>query len=185
MSNIFTTQEMVAYYFGFDEVLDNDNRRKCRCGVKIKKMDGKGPANFVNHIKNKHKLYEQEMMGNTLQHRIFTDKGKNVYKWMKWVIIENLPFTFVESEFTRSCTNLYPVSKKTLRKYIELVVPNVEKKIADGSPDAFGICFDGWKSYSNHYVGIFVLYFDGRILIFCQFLFLRILKPKMQTIVRT
>jgi hypothetical protein len=45
--------------------------------------------------------------------------------------------------------------------YIKLTTKRVEKKVADGLPNQFGIIIDGWKEGTTHYIAIFATYTDN------------------------
>ena len=47
-----------------------------------------------------------------------TKKAINIYKWLEWVIMGDQPLSFVEKIFTRKNTNLEPISRTTLTKYL-------------------------------------------------------------------
>jgi hypothetical protein len=92
-------------------------------------------------------------------------KAVNIFKWIQWIVMKLLPFSFVECEFTRQNSNLEPISRKTLVKYINLTAAEVEKKIASMLPQSFAIVYDAWTTRSQHFVGTFVTYDSKCILI--------------------
>ena len=65
-----------------------------------------------------------------------------------------MPFSFVDLPRTRKYSNLNPICRNTLTKYLNLVTLEVENAIKDRLPNKFAIAFDGWTTGSTHYVGI-------------------------------
>ncbi len=70
-------------------------------------------------------------------------KAKNLHAWMEWVVMEDHPFSFVESVFARRYSKLEPISVNTLKKYIELVGLRVKDKIKKILPENFSGVHDG------------------------------------------
>jgi hypothetical protein len=62
---------------------------------------------------------------------VIQTKAKKYFGWMEWIIKSNLPFTFVEDEWTRIYTNLEPICTKTLMKMINLVSEQLVSTIYD------------------------------------------------------
>ena len=81
-------------------------------------------------------------------------KAQNVFAWLDWVCNDLMPFSFVDLPRTRKYSNLNPICRNTLMKYLNLVTLEVENAIKDQLPDKFVIAFDGWTTGSTHYVGI-------------------------------
>lgn len=75
--------------------------------------------------------------------RSVSDKAMNIFKWLDWIIMEDLPLTFVESKYARKNSNLTSISVHTFKKYATKVGYKVERKIAAFLPEHFGIIFDG------------------------------------------
>ena len=92
--------------------------------------------------------------GNPFYHK----SGNNIYNWISWIIEDNLPFSFCERINTRKFTKLDQISVDTLMKYIKITTERVEKKVAEGLPNKFGIIIDGWKEGTTHYIAVFASY---------------------------
>lgn len=92
-------------------------------------------------------------------------KASNIYKWMNWITSKLYPLSFVECSLSRMYSNLKPISRKTLVKYMNLTTVEVEKKIALVLPSKFSIVYDAWTSRSSHFVGTFITFADKCILI--------------------
>jgi hypothetical protein len=67
----------------------------------------------------------------------------------------NLPFTFVESEFTKDAIRFPSISVsfflKCLKALAEYHYEEIKSKLL---PSKFGLCFDGWACESIHYVAM-------------------------------
>jgi hypothetical protein len=77
---------------------------------------------------------------------IFLDaKSINVMKWIEWIVMDGLPLSFCEKELTRSNTKLERICTKTLKKYMLLLVEEVEKKITSkvNAAGKYSLQFDG------------------------------------------
>ena len=81
-----------------------------------------------------------------------------MFSWNKWIIECNIAFTFVDYNITRSNTNLAPVCRRTLTKYVDKLVPTVENVIPNELPNKFGIILAGWTLDSDHYIATFASY---------------------------
>lgn len=71
------------------------------------------------------------------------------------------PFSFVTDPLTRKYTTLNPICTNTLKKYMEVVVKYVERKLCDSLPDKFALVIDGWTEKSTHFVAVFASYPDA------------------------
>jgi len=134
----------------------------CSCGRKRVQNPKTGYGNLLNHIKSDHKDWEEIMKAKDTKNpsAFVNKKGANIFKWLEWIVLTNLPFQFVEDPLTRKNTCLDSITDETIKKYLLLVTENVEKRIADDLPDKFGIIIDGWKDGTTHYIAIFASYSD-------------------------
>ena len=115
----------------------------CKCGRKLKQRKGTGWSNLYAHIKVQHQQKSESVVINlpdqpTLSHPIYgivSNKAQNLYSWLDWVCMELKPFEFVESDLKRKCTNLQPICRKTLMKYMQLTILEVENAITKSLPD--------------------------------------------------
>ena len=129
--------------------------------TQIGKLNPKaGYGNLLNHIKSDHKDWEEIMKSQDSKNSsIFINKkGANIFKWLEWIVLADLPFQFAEHHLTRKNSSLDSITDETLKKYLLLVTENVEKRIANDLPDKFGIIIDGWKDGTTHYIAIFASY---------------------------
>jgi hypothetical protein len=135
----------------------------CSCGRKRVQNPKTGYGNLVSHIKTDHKDWEEIMKAknNNNPSAFVNKKGANIFKWLEWIVVANLPFKFVEHPLTQKNSNLESITDETIKKYLLLVTENVEKRIADDLPDKFGVIIDGWKDGTTHYIAVFASYSDA------------------------
>ena len=142
---------------------------KCQCGT-IRSQDlKKGYVNLISHIKDQHKDWESIMESkhigsNTSIMQFVNKKASSIFSWLEWIIMDNLPFTFVEKQLTRKNTKLdHSISTNTLMKYLKILSTEVEKKLMDELPGQFGIIIDGWTEGTRHYIAVFACYCKDEI----------------------
>jgi hypothetical protein len=72
--------------------------------------------------------------------------------------MDEMGIGFCEKALTRENSNLQPISAKTLKKYMLLLVDEVEKKITAlvEARQCFALIFDGWTEDSTHFIGMSV-----------------------------
>jgi hypothetical protein len=73
---------------------------------------------FLNHIKGDHKDWEEIMKAKDKQNPSANKKGANVFKWLEWIVLANLPFQFVEHPLTRKNSNLESITEETIKNYL-------------------------------------------------------------------
>ena len=79
-----------------------------------------------------------------------------LFAWIKWIIMADLPITIVENTHYRKHSLLKPTTYKTVTMHMEKLLGIVRGNIKRGLPQTFGLIFDGWScDYSEHYIGIF------------------------------
>jgi hypothetical protein len=84
--------------------------------------------------------------------------------WIDWIVMDNLPFSFVEKKRTRKNSSLRPISLNTFMKYLRLLTTAVEKVIAEALLEKFGLILDGWTENSIHFCVLFAC-IPGRIML--------------------
>jgi hypothetical protein len=133
---------------------------KCQCGITRTQDLKKGYSNLISHIYSQHPDW-QEIMGtsNLGGPNVFVNKKANtIFAWLEWIVMENLPFSFIERDLTRKNTKLDALCVDSLSKYMRLLNDQVEEKIAKSLPEKFGIIIDGWSEGSTHYIALFAEY---------------------------
>ena len=142
---------------------EEDGNFKCKCGVTRTQKKKTGYTNLMSHVNAQHPNYLQELEATNskdLQTQLkFVDKKSvNIFSWLEWIVMDLIPFSFVEKKLTRKNVKLEPISRSSITKYLLLVSKAVEEKVAQDLPVSFGIVFDGWTDHSTHYVAIFASY---------------------------
>jgi hypothetical protein len=139
----------------------DDNTYNCICTAKIIQKKNTGYSNLRSHVLNQHKNYEEEIFASQKQLKLgfcVSDKAKNLYYWMKTVIMSNFPFSYVENSYVREGSRYSPICTDTLMKYLLATEKAVVRKIREMIPTKFGIIFDGWSSGTVHYVAVYAVF---------------------------
>ncbi|ETK71614.1 hypothetical protein L915_21173, partial [Phytophthora nicotianae] len=82
--------------------------------------------NLLSHLATKHPdhlaVFEASQQGQTLQNHGFVDaRAMEIFKWMEWVIMRNLPLSEVDDTLTRGLAGIKPVSSQTLLRHMRHV----------------------------------------------------------------
>ena len=136
------------------------------CGQTRKQRMKNGYVNVWNHLKSNHLDWERVLVVYNSNGRgpmeVFarqvTPKAMNLYGWMEWTLENDHSFRFCEKKQTRKYTNLSPVTRKTLMKYIKLTASAVRDKIGLLLPKSFGLVIDGWSLDSHHCSGVYAVF---------------------------
>ena len=94
-----------------------------------------------------------------------SEQEKQMYQWINFVVMKNLPVSFVDCPHTREISRLKPVSGKTLRGHILALRDILRETLRNELPQKFVIVFDGWSEGTQHYVGVAAAYIktiDGK-----------------------
>jgi hypothetical protein len=137
-----------------------------RCEDWVK--DNSGHSNLVRHVQNRHpdwksKLDEQKSgirpTGGMDKYvkitKVISEEAKNMYGWLEWIVMADLPITIVENDYYIKRSNLLPTTYKTVTKYMDKLLILVKDYIKKCLPSSYGIIFDGWTCDSEHYIAIF------------------------------
>ena len=136
---------------------------RCQCGT-VRSIKGGGLTNILSHIKAAHKdhvLTVRAAKGpssQTLVNTFYTDKSRAIFQWLRFMVRNYLPLSYLDDKENQRIHSLQPISAKTFKKYALEVVQKVERRIAAVLPDKFGIVIDGWSQGSTHYVAIFAAF---------------------------
>ena len=120
-------RDLYDTYFVTSE--ENHELHKCReCSRNIKQNVKKGYTNLVVHVTTQHK---DEYVEKVRAHigvavagamdtfvRRSSEKAKNIFGWMEWIVMENLALQSCENRNFRKRTNLSCMTSKTLKKYM-------------------------------------------------------------------
>ena len=156
-----TVKELCLKYFSVDDA--TKFTWKCQCGAVIIQKKNTGWTNLANHIKSQHgedpkSVPTGQATISFAKSKRVTSKGSNIYCWLNWVCSSLKPFSFVDDVLTREYTKLEPISHNSLKKYMELVTKEVQKRIQSALPEKLALAIDGWTKNSTHFVGVFAIY---------------------------
>ena len=128
-------------YCNFFWIDDPVNAGKVKCTMcdcsRKKPTPGEGYTNLMQHLLKQHKDHEHvyamekkaasNINGGVLKYfkKQASVKAINIWQWIDWVLDDNLPFIFVESEKTRENSKLQPISVRTLKKYMTALLHKV------------------------------------------------------------
>lgn len=140
-----------------------------------KQQDSKGYGNLKAHIQQIHNDVATKMLQKYTEENLHADqmdisnflvraspRAHSIYGWLQNVINCHLPFSYVENKYVRAASNLQPITRKTLVKYMTLTTNHVFKMLDEELPNSFGIVFDGWSSYCKHYIGVIATYLNKK-----------------------
>jgi len=130
----------------------------------------------MSHLNSQHKDFEEiyareraaastgGIVGGMLKYlkKQASVKAENIWEWIDWILEDNLPFEFVESNKTRTNSKLVAISTNTLKKYMKALMHKVEGKLGAmlKSLKSFGLITDGWSIDSDHYMALFATFVD-------------------------
>jgi hypothetical protein len=139
-----------------------------------KTASGEGYSNLMQHLNTEYETFEEiyarekalasAQIGGMLKYltKQAYEKTGNIWGWIDWIVEDNLPFDFVESDRTKQNSKLTPISEKTLKKYMIALLHKVEGKIGSllKHVKSFGLITDGWTLDSEHYMAIFATFVE-------------------------
>jgi hypothetical protein len=167
MSSSNRSKQLCSFYF--TSVIPNDHAKNgkwvCnKCG-KTKLKSG-GWTNLLNHVRScvgdsfavEFDSIKPDKARITSFVLRVSDAEHDMFKWIEWLVMKNLPLSIVDCPLTRSAVRFKPVTSKLLRKHIlslcSIMKDDVKKKI----PNRFAIIFDGWTEGTAHYIGVSASY---------------------------
>ena len=112
----------------FYQSTETPHRHRClKCGaLRIQNLKH-GYNNLINHMNSCKPRWKNELNSvSDQQPPIFvSERARNVFGWIEWVVLEGREFSFVEKELTRKYSNLKGISRKTLVSYIQRTTKKV------------------------------------------------------------
>ena len=81
-----------------------------------------------------------------------------MHQWINFVVMKNLPMSFVDCPHTRSICRLKPFSGRTLRRHIIALHNVLKATLQNELPSKFVVVIDGWSEGTQHYIGVAVAY---------------------------
>ncbi|KUF83134.1 hypothetical protein AM587_10000522 [Phytophthora nicotianae] len=100
-----------------------------QCNTSRKQAPGSGYSNLLSHLATKHPdhlaVFEASQQGQTLQdHGLADTRTMEIFKWIEWVIMRNLPLSEVDDTLTRGLAGIKPVPTSStyemLKRYVEI-----------------------------------------------------------------
>ena len=131
------------------------------------KLKSGGWTNLLNHLASCVGLGYKEEYERLLPERTritsyvirVNDVEKDMYKWIEWVIMKNLPLKMVDNPLTCEGMRYKPITSKILRKNILLLCSVMKDSIKLKLPSKIAIIFDGWSEGKVHYhIGVLASY---------------------------
>ncbi|KAF1775219.1 Ribonuclease H-like domain [Phytophthora cactorum] len=163
---MFTNRQVATFYF--QQVLYAQDEPvagyfRCRCSRVHQQAPRTGYSNLVSHVRSQHPDFE-EVMGSAVPAETGTlvpwirRRSLNLFGWLRWTVMCNLPLHFCENPETRRYSNLDPIGEEQLLEGIACVVQHVKTIMRSELPDHFGLKLDGWSHNSEYYLAVFVCY---------------------------
>ncbi len=87
-----------------------------------------------------------------------SDREKEMHQWINFVVMKNLPMSFVDCPHTRDICRLRPISGRTLRRHIIALRDILKDTLQNELPPKFVVVFDGWSEGTQHYIGVAASY---------------------------
>ena len=141
---------------------------QCKCTQKRKQIANKGYSNLNSHIAVAHPNWKDEYGSSqklgfsaVVPSQKVSRKGTNIFRWLDWVMMESLPFSFCDRELVRQNAVLEPISTDTLVRYVDLTLEKVEGKLADLLPDKLVLIVDGWSFNEVHHFAFFAKFLNA------------------------
>jgi len=169
MSSLLRSSKDLCTFF-YDSVIHNDTSKNgewvCKkCGKK--KLKSGGWTNLLNHLRScVGPLFEEQFDSSQQHHKSritsyvlrVSEAEHDVYKWIEWIVMKNLPISMVDDPLTREAVRYKPLGSKSLRKYILSVCNVMKESVKCKLPNKFAIVFDGWSEGTTHYIGVSASY---------------------------
>ncbi|OWZ22928.1 hypothetical protein PHMEG_0002279 [Phytophthora megakarya] len=76
-----------------------------------------GYSNLMAHLSGKHSGYEASTVRPLQAFEFVLEEEKNMFQWIQWIFVRNMPLHEVEDSLTRPMGKLRPVTVKTVRKF--------------------------------------------------------------------
>ena len=93
--------------------------------------DNRSHSKLASHAINRHREQVDEKVREALAGptrgpvgnwvtvtKVVSAEAKNMFAWIEWIVMVDLPLTVVENEFYKKQSNLEPTTYKTVTKYM-------------------------------------------------------------------
>ncbi|OWY92297.1 hypothetical protein PHMEG_00038761 [Phytophthora megakarya] len=119
---------------------------RCKqCGRDRKQVVGFGYSNLLAHLVGKHAGFEAQYASfQSNSHRplqafgFIAEEASDLFQWIQWIIMRNMPIQEVEDELTRAMSKLRPVTVKAVKKCMEGIAIKVGCKLEKELGTLFG-----------------------------------------------
>ena len=168
------TENLVRQVFTNTGALDEKGYEiwKCSyCEVNIRRKPNSGWTSLYSHIQNRHASALEQVRqsaeaslakGQTLMTTSFvgvvSDEAVKIARCLDWVVMDDHSFNFVDKPRTKQYSNIGPISRGTLVKYMVLLADKLKAAVSNILPSTFGLVIDGWTLESEHYMAIFAAF---------------------------
>lgn len=161
-------------HFFFTEV--QSCKWQCKKCLKTKSKNG-GWTNLISHLRtcvgtDYEKVFldhqKASAASNSTMSAFFvrvSDREKEMHQWIQFIVMMNLPVSFVDSAYTRAISRLKSISGRSLRRHILSLRDVLKETLQKELPSRFAVVFDGWTEGTHHYIGIAASYIkeiDGK-----------------------
>ena len=102
-----------------------------------------------------------------------SEEAKTIAGWIELILFENYPLDSCEKKrhpHLAKFVTLKSMSRNTVKKYLLLLHEKVVAKIKEVLPNKFVLMLDGWTIKTEHYLGVFASFIDGRTKVKQRFL---------------
>jgi|Laugrespbdmm15sd_2_1035082.scaffolds.fasta_scaffold21012_1 hypothetical protein len=124
----------------------------------ITQKPGSGWTNTFNHVKSQHPEWKEVMKEKGTPIFAIPPKVMNTFHWLEFIVMKNLPLSFVDDDLVRNFTRYDSICRNTLKEKMDNLCCAMEGILRKELPTKFGIIFDGWSEGSDHYVALFACY---------------------------
>lgn len=148
---------------------------QCKKCLKLKAKNG-GWTNLLSHIRicvgtDYEKVFvehKKQASSSSISSGFFvriSEQEKEMYQWIRFLVMKNLPVSFVDCPYTRGIARFKAVSAKTIRRHLLSLRDVMKETLQKELPPKFVVVFDGWTEGTQHYIGVAASYMktvDGK-----------------------
>jgi hypothetical protein len=148
---------------------------QCKKCLKLKSKNG-GWTNLLSHIRtcvgsdyeNVYLEHKKAASTKSTMSGYFvrvSELEKEMFSWIRFIVMKNLPVSFVDCTYTRDISRLRSISGKSLRRHILSLRDVLKETLRKELPSRFVVVFDGWTEGTHHYIGVAASYMkvvDGK-----------------------
>ena len=82
-------------------------------------------------------------------------KSNDIFKWMDWIVMDELELSFCEKARTRGNVHLSKICTKSIKKYMFKLVAAVKNRISimAAACARYALIFDGRTEDNKHFIG--------------------------------